>query len=188
VTSLARTVLDIAATGTFMEAIVVADRALLIDRFSSRPPMASREELHQARARALPFRAHARTRAVIDAAESRAESPLESVSRVTMRAIGVPKPEIQRSYSDARGKIADVDFAWEEFGLLGEADGDVKYLQSRFRGGRTADQVVLDEKIREDRLRALPRRVARWRWATAIDPAALRRLLVGAGLPTGYRW
>jgi hypothetical protein len=188
VTSLVRTVLDIAATCTFMEAIVVADRALLTDRFSNRPALTCREELHQAWARALPFRAHARTRAVIDAAECRAESPLESVSRVTMRAIGVPRPDIQRSYFDANGKIGDVDFAWEEFGVLGESDGDVKYLQPRFRAGRTADRVVLDEKIREDRLRALPRRVVRWRWVTAIDPAALRKTLAGAGLPTGYRW
>jgi hypothetical protein len=125
---------------------------------------------------------------VIDFAETQAESPLESVSRVNMRAIGVPRPELQRSYSDAAGVIGAVDFAWEEFGLLGEADGDVKYLQARFRGDRTADQVVLDEKIREDRLRALSRRMARWRWATAIDPDALRRKLAAAGLPTGCRW
>jgi hypothetical protein len=47
---------------------------------------------------------------------------------------------------------------------------------------------MIDEKIREDRLRALPLGVSRWRWNIAINPAALRALLSAAGLPMGISW
>jgi hypothetical protein len=80
---------------------------------------------------------------------------------------GFPKPELQRSFSDARGRIGYVDFAWPDFRIIGEADGDAKYLDAALRGRRTAERVVLDEKIREDRLRALGWTVVRWRWPAA---------------------
>jgi hypothetical protein len=187
-TSVARTLLDTAASGRFLDAVVMADRALLIDRYRRIPPMVTRDELEGAWERARPLRAHARTRAVFSFAETRAESPLESVSRVNMRAVGVPRPRLQVPYYDAKGFIGEPDFSWEEFGLIGEADGDVKYSQPGLRSGRTAEQVVIDEKVREDRFRALPRRVSRWRWNVAINPSALRGRLVDAGLPTGIRW
>jgi hypothetical protein len=91
------------------------------------------------------------------------------------------------SFVDADGFIGLVDFYWPEFGIVGEADGDMKYLDPAFRAGRTAEQVVLDEKIREDRLRALGLTVVRWRWRTANDANALRSKLVSAGLPSDGR-
>ena len=130
----------------------------------------------------MPFRGHARARAVEGFATSRADSPLESISRVTMHEIGCPQPQLQTPFHDAEGFIAETDFYWEEFGLIGEADGDQKYLDAAKRSGRTIDQVKLDEKVREDRLRALPRGVTRWRWATAMSPVALHRHLSAAGI------
>jgi hypothetical protein len=187
-TSVARTILDIAASFRFLDAVVMADRGLLVDRYQRTPPMVTRQELETAWERARPLRAHSRTRAVFAFAETRAESPLESVSRVHMRAIGVPRPRLQVPYYDSKGFIGEPDFAWEQFGLIGEADGDSKYTQPELRSGRTAEQVVIDEKVREDRFRALPRRVSRWRWNIAINPSALRGRLVDAGLPTGLKW
>jgi hypothetical protein len=188
VTSIARTVLDIATVGSFVSAVVVADRALHVDRFRRREPLTSRTDLEMVWHDSLPFRGHMRAERVIDFAETRSDSPLESASRVTMHRIGCPRPLLQSRFSDAHGFIAESDFDWPEYGLLGEADGDVKYLDEAMRAGRTAEQVVLDEKIREDRLRALPRNVTRWRWSTAISPAALRAQLLGAGLPMGRPW
>jgi hypothetical protein len=106
---------------------------------------------------------------------------------VNMRANGCPQPELQVPFSDGDGFIGYADFYWPTFGVIGEADGDVKYLDPSLRGGRSADRVVLDEKIREDRLRALGPRVVRWRWETAMDARALRSKLVSAGLPTDSR-
>jgi hypothetical protein len=188
ITSLARTVLDLAATSTFLEAVVVADRALLVDRPRRRPPMTTRDQLEAARDRAKPFRAFVRTQAVLSFAVTQAESPLESVSRVNLRVAGFPRPRLQVPHYDSAGFIGAPDFYWEEFGLVGEADGDVKYLDAKVRGGKSAEQVVLDEKIREDRLRAMPRKVARWRWSTAISPSLLRRKLTAEGLTTGHTW
>ncbi|HEX4057586.1 MAG TPA: hypothetical protein VHX87_04625 [Galbitalea sp.] len=188
VTSLPRTIVDLATTESFACAIVAADRALLVDRFGPRPAMTTRDELEAAWERAVPRRAHLRAIAVLRFAETRAESPLESISRVTMRTIGVPRPSLQVPHYDTAGFIGEPDFYWPEHGLIGEADGDAKYLDARFRNDRSSDEVVLDEKIREDRLRALPRTVAGWRWKAAISPALLGRQLTDAGLPTGQKW
>jgi hypothetical protein len=102
--------------------------------------------------------------------------------------IGCPRPLLQTPYYDRAGFIGEADFDWPDYGTVGEADGDIKYLDPGFRNGRTAEQVVLDEKIREDRFRALPRTVSRWRWAIAIRPERLRERLMTAGLPMGRPW
>lgn len=187
VTSVVRTVLDMATVASRFTAVAMADRALLVDRFQRREPLATRDELLACWERMLPFRGHIRSRDVIEFADTRAESPLESVSRVTMQQIGCPPPELQVAHYDAAGFIGETDFAWPEFGVVGEADGEGKYLDPDLRGGRSADEVVREEKIREDRLRALDLKVRRWGWDVARDPAQLRARLSSAGLPTGIR-
>jgi hypothetical protein len=188
VTSIARTVLDMAAIAPFMTAVVMADRALLVDRFGKRPPLATFDQLERAWIRAQPIRSHQRTCAVLSFAETRSETPIESVSRVNMRVVGVPKPRLQVAHYDAVGFIGEPDFTWEEYTAVGEADGDQKYLEPEFRGGRTPERVFLDEKHREDRLRALPRSVARWPWKVALSPTLLAAKLTAIGLPTGRTW
>lgn len=186
-TSVARTVLDIATVASRFTAVAMADRALHIDRFGRRQPLATKDELFALWERMLPFRGHVRSRDVIEFAETRAESPLESVSRVTMREIGCPPPELQVSHHDEAGFIGDTDFAWPGFGVVGEADGARKYLDPDILRGRSPGQAVLDEKDREDRLRALDLTVRRWGWDVACDPGRLRERLASAGLPTGIR-
>lgn len=133
--------------------------------------------------RAVPLRGHRRALDVIDFADARSESPLESLSRVSMYRMGVAQPDLQLPFRDRRGLIGYVDFAWPSLGIVGEADGDAKYLDATMRNGRSADRVVLDEKIREDRLRALGLRVVRWRWEVASRPRELASLLFAAGVP-----
>lgn len=187
VTSIARTVLDTATVASRFTAVAMADRALLVDRFRRREPLTTRDALTAQWERMLPFRGHVRSRDVIDFAATRAESPLESVSRVTMHQIGCPQPKLQVSHYDAAGLIGDTDFTWPEFGIVGEADGERKYVDPTLRGGRTTEQMVLDEKVREDRLRGIDLTVRRWDWEVACDPARLRNRLASAGLPTGIR-
>jgi hypothetical protein len=186
-TSLSRTLIDIAATSSFRDAVVVADAALNLDRLGRRPPRTTREELEAAWTRAQPLKAHARTKAVLDFAETRSETPIESISRVAMRIIGVPRPALQVAHYDSRGFIGETDFAWPDFDAVGEADGDRKYLDAAFRSGRTVERVLLDEKHREDRLRALPRRVGRWPWSVALSLPLLREKLTALGLPTNQK-
>lgn len=178
-TSVARTVVDIAATAPTPAAVSMADHVLRagVPRRGTSGSEPDRADLLSAWERALPLRGHRRALDVIEFADGRADSPLESVSRANMRAAGITRPVLQTQYSDRAGLIGYVDFSWPERATVGEADGDAKYLDSDLRGGRSADRVVLDEKIREDRLRALGLRVVRWRWETAQDPRALAALL-----------
>lgn len=109
-------------------------------------------------------------------------SPGESLSRVGIRRLGLPAPELQVPFHDGRGLIGVVDFYWPDHELIGEFDGIGKYLRAEFTDGRGPGEVVIAEKVREDRLRAQGPRVARWGWDTARDRAALRRVLSEAGL------
>jgi hypothetical protein len=184
VTSIARTVVDMAVADSYLGAVVIADRALLTGRPIDPPPRATQEELLETWERALPFRGFRRAFHIINFAESRSESPLESVSRANMRLIGAPAPELQREFRDHAGLIGRCDFYWESLRMVGEADGEAKYLDPEIRGGKTAEQVVLEEKSREDRIRAVGEGVTRWRWATGVNPALLRTHLNRAGIPT----
>ena len=188
VTSVARTVLDIAASGTFMVGVTMADRALHVDRFDRQPPLTTKAELFEMWELSKPHRGFVRAKSVLDFAETRADSPLESVSRVNMRIIGCPRPLLQSSFSDYLGVIGETDFDWQDYAILGEADGEQKYLDAAYRNGRTAEEVVRDEKVREDRLRALHRGITRWGWTIAWRPATLRAHLLNAGLPMGMPW
>lgn len=187
VTSVPRTVVDLAADCEFQDAVAIADAAVHVERSRAPAPLTTLAELHAQLARRMPFRGHARARAVVGFATPLSGSPLESASRAGMWLGGFPRPALQVGYRDRRGHIGEVDFDWPEHGLIGEADGEVKYRDPRLRGGRTAEEVVVAEKWREDRLRALGLRVVRWGWHTARNPAALAEVLEHAGLPRSRR-
>lgn len=185
VTTLSRTVVDLARRGTFRQAVVVADAAL---RRTSHPvdelPSTSlnREEL-LGELRSVPPRQGVRkARAVIEFADGAADRPGESLSRVGMRAAGLPIPELQARITGASGKTWTVDFYWPEFGLVGEFDGRVKYKDEEFLRGRSPEQALADEKEREDDIRATGLKVSRWGWDIALSPMQLRHHLILAGL------
>ena len=188
VTSLPRTIVDIASSASPFSAIAMIDRALHIDRHGKHPPLLQRFELLAMRESMLPFRGHMRSLDLIQFAETAAGSPLESASRYSMRTIGCPRPRLQMSFYDDEGFIGDTDFDWPDFRHIGEADGKQKYFEPEYMAGRTPKQVLLAEKNREDRLRAVSLGFTRWDWATATNPRALRQLLSRAGLPMGVPW
>ena len=106
-----------------------------------------------------------------------------------MRAGGLPAPELQSRFSDAAGLIGFVDFWWPEWDVIGEFDGLGKYLREDLRNGKTPGEIVVDEKVREDRLRAATgARVVRWGWDTARSPQRLVSVLLRAGLPQRRRF
>jgi hypothetical protein len=185
VTSVARTVLDIATSYDRLTAVMVADRSLLTDRYGSHRPMLTREDPWDCYVSRGNFRGQRRAKAIIEFAATRAESPLESVSRANMWTMGCPIPLLQQSFSDSDGYIGDGDFHWKGLRLVGEADGESKYLDPVFRGGKTAEQVVFAEKYREDRIRATGERVTRWPWSVGVSPQLLRAHLRRAGVPIG---
>ena len=58
-------------------------------------------------------------------------SPGESLSRVQMFLLNLPRPELQQEIRDAEGLVGVVDFGWD--GVVGEFDGKVKYRSTRAR-------------------------------------------------------
>lgn len=115
--------------------------------------------------------------------DPRSESPGESWSRAVFQENGLAPPELQREFRLPSGRTARVDFWWEEAGVVGEFDGLVKYHGDAGLTGRSAEEEVIAEKLREDELRSLGLRVIRWVWADLRDPARLIRLLRRAGVP-----
>ncbi|MDQ1530208.1 MAG: hypothetical protein QOE37_313 [Microbacteriaceae bacterium] len=178
-TTWARTVLDVAAASSFADGVAVADAALHGLEPALRGPA---KELLVARWSALPpRRAVNRVPAVLDFADGDAESPGESVSRVSMHSLGLPRPVLQQVFNDGRGFAGKVDFWFPGPRVIGEMDGRSKYLDPRLNRSDPA-RVVYDEKRREDRLRALVRGFVRWDWAEASTPSLLGAKLAAAGV------
>jgi hypothetical protein len=176
-TTLPRTVVEVSATVGFAHAVVIADAAL---RRTEHPLVGlprtnlNGDQLLQELQLATWSRGATKALRVIEFADGRADRPGESMSRVSMHRAGVTRPELQVRMLGASGKAYEVDFWWPEFNVIGEFDGKYKYTDPQYMNGRTAQQVLYDEKIREDDLRAARHGFTRWPWATAISPTLMR--------------
>ncbi|HYN68386.1 MAG TPA: hypothetical protein VES93_16005 [Ornithinibacter sp.] len=173
VTSPARTVVDLARTGTLHTAVAAADHAL-------RHELCTLDEL-RSEVDAVPPRVRGRNtaRLVGALADPSSMSPGESLSRVQMFLLNLPKPQLQRAIRDSEGLVGFVDFGWD--GVVGEFDGKVKYRVPEGASPAEAAEIVWREKQREDRLRRQVR-VARWTWAIAVDRVRLGALLAQHGI------
>ena len=175
VSSLSRTVIDMAASTPFVRSVAMADHALRLG--------CTTEDLERAiRLRESSF-GISRARSVAEFASELAASPGESLSRVQFLALGYPTPELQVSFCDEQGFAGDVDFYFRDLDLIVEFDGRSKYGPDReFQTGLSLEQILLKEKDREDRLRRLVRSFARIIWALASDRRALANHLRPHGL------
>ncbi|MBB4140093.1 hypothetical protein [Microbacterium invictum] len=120
-----------------------------------------------------------RARYLLSIGDGRAQSPGESISRLYLLRLGFAPPRLQVPIAGPHGNRYFVDFGIDDAEAWGEFDGSGKYLDASLRADdETADQVVLEEKIREDWIRGTTnRRFARW-MSTHISsaPALGRRL------------
>jgi hypothetical protein len=183
VTSVARTVLDLAVDATFMSAVMAADFALC----HKREARIDKSELFEVWENRMPFRGHVRSRRVLEFATHLAESPLESGSRVNVHLLGFPAPELQVEWRDFRGLIGYSDFFWRGLNHVGEADGRTKYFDDELARGKSLKQILYDEKVREDRVRAFGPGFSRWDYDTGMNPRRLKPFLLAAGLPITTR-
>jgi hypothetical protein len=152
-TSIARSVVEIAMTHPFEQALVIADAARHRHRVSA-------DELSAAVQRVAGRRGSPDARRVVAAADPRPESPGESRSRIAIARAGLPAPTLQHVVPEIGART---DFYWPEFDTVGEFDGKVKYGRS-LRPGQDPSDVVVAEKRREDALRDLGLKVVRWYW------------------------
>ena len=119
VTTAARTVIDLAHTLPFIQAVVVADSAL-------RTRKTTKEELDSVCDACGRWQGITRARRAVAFSNGLAESVLESCARVIFDAHGLQAPEIQVTLRGP-GFVFRVDFCWEEHKTIAEADGLTKY-------------------------------------------------------------
>jgi hypothetical protein len=185
VTSLARTVVDVARTSSFVQGVVVADAALR-RKAHPRPDLPrttmSADDLFAELSLVPLTHGTAKALRVIEFADGRADRPGETISRVNMHLARLTTPILQAPLRGASGKVYPVDFWWPEFNLIGEFDGKMKYTEEQYLQGRTPQQALYDEKRREDDLRSADHKFTRWPWETAISMQLLRAHLLRAGL------
>jgi hypothetical protein len=191
VTSRAQTVVDIAANSSFAHAVPVIDHVLRPDRIRGLRAL-HRDELREL-AQSMPSSRNRRVERAIAFADPLAQLPGESYSRALMWLHGFPCPVLQHEVKDQYGGLVGiVDFYWPTFRLAGEFDGAVKYSRGEYLKDGTPRDVVIEEKKREDRIRATGLSMARWDWAAAwepesFEPRGLIRILREAGLPQAKR-
>lgn len=148
VTSVARTVVDLARTLPRDQSVIAGDSALRLH-----PEL--RECLTRALADAKTRHGTARARSTVPFLDGRSESVGESLSRIRIAEAGLPRPVLQQEISGSDGRRYRVDFFWEN-GVVGEFDGRVKY---------TEPGVLFDEKRRQDAISDAGFEVVRWTWA-----------------------
>ena len=154
----ARAVFEASTVGSVESAIVVMDSGLHRE-------VVTREELLEITDRKWNWQGARGARYALTLADGRSESPGESRSRYLFRREGLPIPSLQVPIYDGDGVLIGYsDFGWLEYHHLGEFDGRIKY------GGipgdrRSPQQIVFDEKKREDAMRSQLLGMSRWTWA-----------------------
>lgn len=172
VTTLARTVFDLARSLPFEWGVMACDAAYRSGLNSA--------ALHAASHRHPRLRGSPRARRVADFGDGRSESAAESLSRLQMFRTGIPVPSLQHELFDANGEfVARPDFLWPEYRLVGEVDGRSKYGEL-LRTGQDPIDAIMAEKRREESIRQLGYWIVRWDWDQAWRPAELSSLLLGA--------
>jgi predicted transcriptional regulator of viral defense system len=165
VTNLARTVIDSARLLPAGSGLAVADAAAV--RGVSAQDLATLLEQHGRR------RGIRTARLVTELVDARSESAGESISRVVFVEQGIPMPDLQRKIFDEGGReIARVDFCWEQQRTIGEFDGEIKYGRL-LKPGQPLEEVLFQEKLREDALRDLGWQVVRWIWRDLYRPTTV---------------
>lgn len=136
-TSIARTVFDLARAESFRSGVVVADAALRAG--------VSRAQLLAVVQRHSRWPGARRAASVIDFADGRSESPLESLARAVCLEAGLPvfEPQVQ-VWVDGR-LVARVDGLWRERLVVFEGDGGVKFEED----GAVPALLVRQERLRE---------------------------------------
>ncbi len=164
VTTPARTALDLAAEMELPEALMVVDAALRlelgnlvgrVDRRAYRNTRAVTAAMGALQEAAMGVKGRARrahVQAVLAIASPLRESPLESWSCGHFHLAGLPEPTLQKRLRTPLGDMYP-DCTWEEFMVIGEADGEGKY---------TDQSAFAREKERESAFRDLGWSVFRW--------------------------
>lgn len=153
ITSMERTVVDLARRIPKYDAVMLADNALRRG--------ASVDRLREMADYCAVWSGGCQAKAVAAFADGRAESPAETFARCVFAEHGLPTPDLQVEIFDGAGKIGRVDLLFRDQGTVVEVDGKVKYTDP----WRDPREVLVEEKLREERLREAGWEVVRVTWA-----------------------
>ncbi|WP_410787951.1 type IV toxin-antitoxin system AbiEi family antitoxin domain-containing protein [Kribbella sp. C-35] len=159
VTSLARAALESACTTSFEVGVVGFDAALRTGHLGE-------DEVLRLQSASTFWPGSVSARKALRFGNGLSESVGESRLRVLMYEHGMPEPRLQTEFYDRLGLVARVDFDFDGYDTVVEFDGALKY-------GGGSPEVLVREKRREDRLRALGLTVVRTDWSDFDHPAVL---------------
>ncbi|WP_104130414.1 type IV toxin-antitoxin system AbiEi family antitoxin domain-containing protein [Cryobacterium sp. N21] len=190
-TTLARTLIDVAATSSFLVGVTMMDHALRVEaeraeneRRMGIPGAAAlaKEDLYAELMMVHPRRGGPKVRRIIDFSNLLSANPGESMSRVRMAELGFEIPELQVRFV-VHGREYWVDFYWPRVRKIGEFDGKIKYTRGAILGDRHPGEVVVVEKNRENLLRPEVNSFDRWDWDTAYSPRLFYEFLIQHNVP-----
>lgn len=157
--------LQVAVRWGALPGLVSADSALHLEQMTH-------DDLVGARALFTARPGQRALRATLDRATGEHESVGETRCSEVMLTLGLPSFERQVWVRDRSGvAVGRVDFLIRSTRTIVEFDGMMKY---------TSPEVLRQEKLREDRLRALGYEVVRLTWADLDDPGRVYQLITSA--------
>jgi very-short-patch-repair endonuclease len=170
VTTVARTVVDLARTLSYLEAVVVADSALRAGT--------SKEELTSIVDVCQRWPGIDQARRVIAFADGLAESVLESCARVEFDSSGLEVPQLQVTIRGP-GFVFRVDFLWAKHKTVVEADGLTKY---------SSKEDILAQLRRDRLLRDAGYKVVHFTWRELFETpeVVIARIRRAFAAPTSY--
>jgi predicted transcriptional regulator of viral defense system len=171
VTSVARTVVDIARISSFMSAVVTADSALRAD-------IVSKEAMFLVCDACPRWPGIRKARRAISFADHRSGSVLESRARVVFEEHGIEPPELQKTVTGPDFRYT-VDFYWDKYRVIAETDGALKYADPQ----KARQQLLRDQKLRDANYK-----VVHFTWSEFFANAApvIKRLRAAFAAPTAY--
>lgn len=186
-TSVERTILDLACTSSSAVSLSAADAALRREAVTGHVQDFGIVDDWKARMLARAARPRrpgiTNARRIIRVADGRAQLPGESVSRLHLLNLGFAEPDLQVHVRGSTGEEYWLDFGFRRSRCFGEFDGTGKYLDDDLRGSRTIEEVMLDEKRREDDVRGVTGwRMARWGSSDIMTAASLAAKLAAFGI------
>jgi hypothetical protein len=177
VTSVSRTIVDVALSSPLVVSVPMADHAL---RGGQTTHQALQEELD-------PRRRHPgarRAAAALGLSTPASQSPLESIAQVRLYEGGWQRPRQQVPLPLLRGGTAFVDCLWADIDLVLEADGRYKYGPV---AGLLSGEELWAEKRREDDLREQGFDFRRPTWDRVWRRTEFEAMMRGTRVPRSAR-
>ncbi|MFT4212138.1 MAG: hypothetical protein QM626_09720 [Microbacterium sp.] len=180
VTTPAQTAVDLALTLPHVVAVTAIDQSLWDRRRGG--ALTTRDELRRVQAANSHRRGHARAGRAIAAAEDGAANVRETEARLELIRLGFPRPRLQERRILRTGRLVYGDMYFPEADHWLEVDGDGKYVSPEYTGGRSPEEIVIDEKNRENEIRREVRGFSRLGPKDAGRPRLLYDILTFDGL------